>query len=274
MGGTNEFGSGGVEGDSVFYADSEKDVTDQAWKDSPYYADWNGDFDRRGILGGFCSTIFKLQQWMPQAKIILCSPIGGGSYVTCDNAVENGVKTSVLPTSGRESMTLEKIARIMEDAAWRMNVPYFNIYRDTSISMFNRNMMIADGVHPYILTDKGGVIHNTANDLMALTIAGKMNTILPLMKYDDFAEFVFSGVALRPVVDDAPVADCDIKLVSAHGTFSFDARTDSSGCVTLNDVYGRLTYKVMCSVGDVQYVGYVNITSSDMDETVSLSPVV
>ena len=53
MGGTNEFGSGGVEGDSVFYADSEKDVTDQAWKDSPYYADWNGDFDRRGILGGF-----------------------------------------------------------------------------------------------------------------------------------------------------------------------------------------------------------------------------
>ena len=269
MGGTNELGNAAKEGDSVFYSEESGLVTDAAWKNSPYYEDWNGDFDRSGILGGFCSTVLKMMVWMPQAKIILCSPIGGGSYDGLTNAIVNGKNSAVLPIS-TAGLTLEDISKIIEKASYRMGVPFFDMYREASISTFNRSRIIADSVHPYIVVDQAGIVHNIGSDSIAHVMAGNMNRVFPLMRYDDFAEHEFDNITIKIVLNGQAAGNIYVKLVSAHNTFQYDGQTNEEGMITVSKMYGRFTYSLIFKINDVEYKKIINIMSSNQNEIVEL----
>lgn len=115
---------------------------DKEWKASEYYKDYGGDYNIETVRGGIASTYMKLQAWMPQALIVLMSPISG-VYVNGND----GVKDLENP----ESAKMKKLAETVKDIAFRLSVPFIDVYGTDCINSLNKKLRnyITDGIHPY-----------------------------------------------------------------------------------------------------------------------------
>lgn len=266
MGGTNDLGGDIVEGDTAFILDTEKEPLDIAWKNSPYYKDWNGDFDTSKLSGAICSTILKFQLWMPNAIIIIASMIGGASYNSFTNSLPNGSNGIGLPQSPVNNLTQWDYAKIMEKVSSYMNTPYIDVWRNSGISIFNRKWMIKDGVHPYPITDAAGKKHNDGDRALAKAIIGGLYGITPRFEWFEFADKSYN-ITIHVTDESGNVEGATVTLVSGKETFTFSGATDTEGNYTVA-AWGRIVYKVTVSSDDKLYNSYINVSDDETFEIV------
>lgn len=141
------------------------DTTDPEWAASTYYSTFNGDYNITTVKGGIASTVMKLQVWMPQARIILMTPISG-VYATAAGLDGNFDNT--------ESAKMKKLAECVKDVSSRMSIPCIDNYGNDGINSLNRTSYISDTIHPY--TDAGC-------KCVAISVIGGLNGIIPSINY-------------------------------------------------------------------------------------------
>jgi hypothetical protein len=136
------------------------DATDTEWKASTYYATYGGDFNIATLQGGVASAIMKLQAWMPNAVIVLGTPLSG-----------RGDTGALKPSLGTTEYT--KTTQILNPAGMA-GIPVINVNRTVGINGLNRTTYIADTVHPD--TDKGKM-------MLGRAVAGGLQGILPMLSF-------------------------------------------------------------------------------------------
>ena len=137
------------------------DTTDPEWAASSYYSTFGGDYNITCVRGGIASTIMKLQAWMPQALIVLMTPISG-VYI---NGNEN-----VKDLENTESAKMKTLAETVENIGFRMSIPVIDVYGNDCINSLNHSQFITDGIHPY---------NDAGCKKIARAIIGNLNCIVP-----------------------------------------------------------------------------------------------
>lgn len=137
--------------------------TDPEWASSDEYSTLSGDYNIGTVQGGIASVVMKLQAWMPQARIILMTPISG-VYAT-DDGLDGDFDNT-------QSALMHTLAGVVKDIASRMSIPVIDNYSNDGINSLNRTSYIYDNIHPY--TAKG-------SKALAASVIGQMKTILPAL---------------------------------------------------------------------------------------------
>lgn len=140
--------------------------TDPEWASSEYYATYGGDYNIKTVRGGIASTILKMQAWMPNAILVLCTPISG-RYSPAEDININLTDTD-----------MELIADIVRDMAKLMSIPLIDMYATDGINGLNRLRYISDSIHPYKLDGK---------KMLARAVIGGLKGIMPNI-YTDIVE--------------------------------------------------------------------------------------
>ena len=136
----------------------EESQTDPEWAASEYYATYGGDYNINTVRGGIASTIMKMQAWMPNAILVLCTPISG-KYSPAEDINVNLTDPD-----------MQLIADIVRDMAKLMSIPLIDMYATDGINGLNRLRYISDSIHPYKLDGK---------KMLARAIIGGLKTIMP-----------------------------------------------------------------------------------------------
>lgn len=133
----------------------EGDTTDPEWAASEQYATYGGDYNISTLEGGIASTIMKLQAWMPNAVIILGTPING-----------QGTTGQLRP----DANGLYKQVQHVKNVGLRFSIPVIDVYATCGINGLNRTDYITDNIHPYSVA---------GSKMVARAIIGGFKTILP-----------------------------------------------------------------------------------------------
>ena len=142
-----------------------EDRTDEEWASSEYYSKYNGDFNIKTVRGGIASTIMKFQAWMPNARLILCTPM---STAVDTNTI--GDDKTALTTDLSYTLKMYKVAQAVKDVADKLSIPLIDVFHNDGINPLNRTPYVSDMIHP---GTKSG------NQRLAITMIGGMKTILP-----------------------------------------------------------------------------------------------
>jgi len=108
---------------------------DPEWYASDEYATYGGDFNISCMRGALASCIMKFQAWMPNAKIIVATPISG-------QGTTGQISTDIFIKMYDKSVQIKEIAS-------RCSCPCIDVYGTDGISPFNRTRYITDSIHPY-----------------------------------------------------------------------------------------------------------------------------
>lgn len=130
MGGTND----GYDSNEPEFV--ENDTTDIEWATSDEYATFGGDYNISTLAGAVASTIMKFQAWMPNALIVIGTPLSG-------EGVSGQVRTSLGTGNYPKALKIKEIAGMT-------SCPCIDVYEISGISPFNRLTYISDAVHPYL----------------------------------------------------------------------------------------------------------------------------
>lgn len=134
--------------------------TDPEWKASSYYATYNGDYNISSVKGAIASTIMKMQAWMPNAILVLCTPMSGRPDASLSgDEIDPTLKSNMI-----------SVAKAVKEVANLMSIPCIDVYGTDGINLLNRNRFISDIIHPYKLAGK---------KMLARTIIGGLKGIMP-----------------------------------------------------------------------------------------------
>ena len=123
-----------------------------------YYTPYGGDFNIEETTGALYSSIMKLQAWMPQALIILCTPASTGG------AAGGAISPSTI-SRGANATHAENV----RSAALGNGIPVIDVYANDAINFRNRNLYVNDTIHP---NSEGGL-------MLARVFIGELNRIIP-----------------------------------------------------------------------------------------------
>ena len=138
----------------------ENSTDDTEWAASSYYSTYGGDYNiKTSVAGGIASLIMKLQAWMPNCVIVLCTPLGG-----------RGTSGELDPNLSDESV--RTLQSVVKETANRLSIPLIDVYSSCGINGLNRTRFISDSVHPYVAAGKM---------MLARAMIGGLRSILPLM---------------------------------------------------------------------------------------------
>lgn len=115
------------------------DKTDIEWGESSYYDTYGGDYNIETWRGSICSLIMKFQAWMPNTKLILCTPASG--------SISYGEENKIYPDRAYDGSQFEK-SEIMRDLAKRLSIPLIDVNANCGINMLNRTSYLQDYIHP------------------------------------------------------------------------------------------------------------------------------
>ena len=110
-------------------------------------------FDETTFMGAVASTIVKLQEKVPDAVIVLVSPLSGRGPETEDDSVPANSDTDQFAVNDL-GLTTKDYRDAMEEVAEAMSIPFIDVYGTTGINQWNRSEYIRDIVHP---SDLGGM---------------------------------------------------------------------------------------------------------------------
>lgn len=113
--------------------------TDPEWGTSSYYSNYGGDYNIETWRGSILSLIMKFQAWMPNAKLILCTPASG--------SISYGEENKIYPDRAYDGSQFEK-SEIMRDLAKRLSIPLIDVNANCGINMLNRTLYLQDYIHP------------------------------------------------------------------------------------------------------------------------------
>lgn len=123
-------------------------------------------YDETTFKGAVASMIVKIQQRVPNAVIVLCSPLSGRGPE--DETLMHGNTTE--PQYNGIGLTTQDYAEAMEEVCEYLSIPYIDVFGETGINCFNRAQYISDTVHP---NDEGG-------KAIARVIIGRLETLKPV----------------------------------------------------------------------------------------------
>jgi len=116
----------------------EGSTLDPEWAASTYYAEYGGDYNIATTAGAIASTIMKLRAVLPNAKIILGTPISGrGSTGVLNPGMDDDATVGTLALRNLVMRTAEEFS-----------VPCVDVYGTCGINGLNRTEYITDGIHP------------------------------------------------------------------------------------------------------------------------------
>lgn len=115
---------------------------DPEWAASEYYETYGGDYNIQTVKGGIASTIMKFQAWMPNALVVLMTPISG-VYINGNEEVKE--------IENVESAKMRKLAEVVKEISFKMSIPCIDVYGNDGINTLNHKLdgYITDGIHPY-----------------------------------------------------------------------------------------------------------------------------
>jgi hypothetical protein len=109
--------------------------------------------------GGLASTIMKLQAWMPQAIIVVGTPISGRANGSNDGELNPALLTVLYDQCSH-----------VKNVANQLSIPVIDVYATCGINGLNRTKYITDTIHPYSVD---------GSKMIARAIIGGLKTILP-----------------------------------------------------------------------------------------------
>lgn len=136
----------------------EGNKTDTEWAASEHYKMIGGDYNINTIRGAMASTVMKFQMWMPNALIVIGTNLSG-----------RGEGTSI--STNLEIIEYDK-SIVEKEMANRMSCPCIDTFATSGISPWNRNLYMADGIHPYL--DAGEM-------MLGRTVASGLTNIIPIL---------------------------------------------------------------------------------------------
>lgn len=136
------------------------DRTDEEWASSSYYAKYNGDYNIKTLRGGIASTIMKFQVWMPNAILVLCTPMS----TNVESSIGNGTTVEL------DTKKNYHLAQTVKEMAGRLSIPLIDVFATDGINSLNRTPFVGDSIHP------GTVL---GQQRLAMTIIGGLKNILP-----------------------------------------------------------------------------------------------
>lgn len=152
MGGTNDSAD---ETSPVFVSN---DTTDSEWASSEYYSTYGGDYNISTLKGGMASCIMKMQAWMPQAVIVVGTPLSG-------RGTEGYIGTTLGAGEYTKSEYIKEVAKMC-------SIPLIDVYAACGINPWNRTKYISDSVHPYLEDGK---------KMLARAVVGGLTSIYPMI---------------------------------------------------------------------------------------------
>lgn len=153
MGGTNDANN------NAELAWVANDTTDPEWAASDYYATYGGDYNISTLRGGIASTIMKMQAWMPNAIIIIGTPLNGQTN-------QRGInRPDYVPDEYEKSI-------IIKDVANKYGCPVIDVFGTCGINTLNSSRYITDGTHPY---SEDGLM------MLARAVIGGLKIIYPTL---------------------------------------------------------------------------------------------
>ena len=132
--------------------------TDTAWAQSPYYSNFNGDFNLSQGYGAIMSTIMKLQCRAPKAKIIVTN--------WCNSRSSN-FNTDSQSLPDREELTTKTLSMI-DYASKLSGVTIIDLFHNSGINQWNRDRYVKDLIH----------LNAQGYELMANTVISGLKNIL------------------------------------------------------------------------------------------------
>lgn len=142
----------------------DDDRTDEEWADSSYYSKYNGDYNIKTLRGGITSTIMKFQAWMPNAILVLCTPMS----TNVESSIGSGTTTDI------DTKKNYQLSRTVKEMANRLSIPLIDVFATDGINSLNRTPFVSDNIHP------GTVL---GQKRLAMTIIGGLKNILPYPSY-------------------------------------------------------------------------------------------
>jgi hypothetical protein len=135
----------------------QSSTVDTEWAASSQYATYGGDYNLATLEGGIASTIMKMQAYMPQARIIIATPLSGRG------TTGNLNMSSPITEEYTKSISVRKIANIF-------SLPIIDVNSKCGINGLNRTTFITDSVHPYNIE---------GNSALAMAMLGDLKSIYP-----------------------------------------------------------------------------------------------
>ena len=118
-----------------------EDRTDPEWSTSEYYSEYGGDYNILTWRGAICSLVMKFQAWMPDARLILCTPASG--------SISYGEENKIYPDRAYDGSQYEK-SEAMREVARRLSIPLIDVNATCGINMLNRTSYLQDYIHPNV----------------------------------------------------------------------------------------------------------------------------
>ncbi len=128
-------------------------------------------FDDTTYMGAVALTLVRIQEWVPNATVVLCSPPSGrGINEDWMESDEDMNQNQTEPVYNSLGYTTQDYAEASRQVAEYLSIPYIDVFGNTGINQFNRSEYIRDLVHP---TEAGG-------EAIARVIIGGLKLIEPL----------------------------------------------------------------------------------------------
>jgi lysophospholipase L1-like esterase len=137
------------------------------WINAPI-GDLSYPFDETTFMGAVASTVVKIQEHVPNATIVLMSPLSGRGP---EDEAEM-YKNQTQPFVNDIGLTVRDYAIAMEEVAHYLSIPFIDLFATTGINEFNRTQYIRDICHP---NAEGG-------KAIARVIIGALEDIAPIVK--------------------------------------------------------------------------------------------
>ena len=122
----------------------EDSEVDPEWFASDEYGIYSGDYNIETTAGAIASTIMKLHAWMPNARLVLCTPISG-----------RGISGEL--NKGLLDNDMHGLAAIVSEMGTLLATPVVDLFGNDGINGLNRTDYISDTIHPYTTNGKKAV---------------------------------------------------------------------------------------------------------------------
>lgn len=130
MGGTND------DYDETALAWVPNDTTDPEWAASSFYSTYGGDYNITTLRGAVASAIMKMQAWLPNALVIIGTPLNAQTKET------GTIRPDIFPDEYEKSNAIIDTAR-------KFGCPQIDVFGSCGINVLNGPNYLYDGTHPY-----------------------------------------------------------------------------------------------------------------------------
>ena len=126
-------------------------------------------FDETTFKGAVAATVVKIQEKVPQAVVVLASPLSGRGPEPEEGASLPDNRDTDAFVVNDLGLTTEDYRDAMEEVARAMSIPFIDVYGTTGINQWNRSQYLRDVVHP---SERGGMA-------LARAVIGGLEQIRP-----------------------------------------------------------------------------------------------